>query len=203
MAPPDYHRKPAAWPEPLISADAGSTRLGWKSSGVILHQMDKVTLTVRVFRTPKAAALDLMHRRGTGTSSLSNGSMQAKAHAALRVAGAIALCAALAASLSLAFQHQDLEFRSKLPLVFLIVVVLVARKMGEAAAIMGTIAAGLVFATLLFQPLGSLGVATKPARTSLAWFLLGGMVSAHLLSPPSKKTRRHNSDLSHNSSDAE
>jgi K+-sensing histidine kinase KdpD len=123
--------------------------------------------------------------------------MQARVLTALRVAGATVLCAALAALLSLAFQQQDLDFRSKLPLVFLVLVVLVARKLGEAAAILGTIAAGLVFATLLFQPLGSLGVDTKSARTSLAWFLLGGMVSAHLLSPPSGKTRRRNSDLSH------
>src|SRR5262245_14431216 len=123
--------------------------------------------------------------------------MQARALTALRVAGATVLCAALAALLSLALQHQDLEFRSKLPLVFLIVILLIARKAGEAAAILGTIAAAMVFATLLFQPLGSLGVATKPARTSLAWFLLGGLVCAHLLSPASGKTRRRNSDFSH------
>ncbi|MCI0348739.1 MAG: DUF4118 domain-containing protein [Acidobacteriales bacterium] len=123
--------------------------------------------------------------------------MQAKALTALHVAGATALCAALAALLSLPFQQQNLEFRSKLPLVFLIVIVLVSRKFGEAAAILGTVAAALVFATLLFQPLGSVGVAAKLARTSLAWFLLGGMVSAHLLSPPSAKTRRRPSDFSH------
>src|SRR5262249_30289028 len=123
--------------------------------------------------------------------------MQSKALAALRLVGATALCAALAALLSLAFQHQDIEFRSKLPLVFLILIVLVARKAGEAAAILGTIAAALVFATLLFQPLGSLGVAAKPARTSLAWFLLCGLVCAHLLSHPSDKTQQRDSDFSH------
>jgi K+-sensing histidine kinase KdpD len=129
--------------------------------------------------------------------------MQAKAHVALRLAGATVLCAALAALLSLPLQHSDLELRAKLPLVFLIVVILVARKMGEAAAILGTIAAALVFAMLLFQPLGSLGVTTKAARMSLAWFLLGGMVCAHLLSPPSGKTRRRSSDFSHHGPDAE
>jgi K+-sensing histidine kinase KdpD len=129
--------------------------------------------------------------------------MPAKALTALRVAGVTVLCAALAALLSLALQQQDLEFRSKLPLVFLIVIVLIARKAGEASAILATIAAALVFATLLFHPLGSLGVATKPARTSLAWFLLGGLVCAHLLSPSSAKTRRRNSDFSHDRPDAE
>jgi K+-sensing histidine kinase KdpD len=122
--------------------------------------------------------------------------MPAKAHTALRVTGATLFCAALAALLSLPFQHADIEFRSKLPLVFLVVILLVARKMGEAAAILSTIAAALVFAMLLFQPLGSLGVAAKPARVSLAWFLLGGMVCAHLLSPHPGKTTHRESDLS-------
>jgi K+-sensing histidine kinase KdpD len=129
--------------------------------------------------------------------------MQAKALTTVRVAGGTALCALAAALLSLAFQHQDLEFRSKVPLVFLIVVILVARKAGEAAAILGTIAAALVFATLLFQPLGNWAVAAKPARASLAWFLLTGMVCAHLLSPPSGKERRRNSDFSQDRTDIE
>lgn len=124
--------------------------------------------------------------------------MRAKAFSALRVAGAVVLCSTAAMVLSLAFQNQDLEFRSKLPLVFLILIVMVARKMGEASAILGTISAALVFAMLLFQPLGSVGVATKPARASLAWFLLGGMVCAHLLSPPSAKHRRRDSDFPQN-----
>lgn len=124
--------------------------------------------------------------------------MRAKAFSALRVAGAVLLCSATAVLLSLTFQSQDLEFRSKLPLVFLILIVLVARKMGEASAILGTISAALVFAMLLFHPLGSIGVATKAARASLAWFLLGGMVCAHLLSPPSSKHRRRHSDFPDN-----
>jgi len=129
--------------------------------------------------------------------------MQVRALTALRRAGATVLCAALAALLSLVFQHQDLEFRSKLPLVFLVVILLIARKAGEAAAILGTIAAAAVFATLLFQPLGSLGVATKPARASLAWLLLGGLVCAHLLSNPPDKARQHDSDFSHGPPDTD
>lgn len=138
-----------------------------------------------------------MHRARMVTSSFLHSHMPAKAHTALRVTGATLFCAALATLLSLPFQHADLEFRSKLPLVFLVVILLVARKMGEASAILGTIAAGLVFAMLLFQPLGSLGVDAKPARLSLAWFLLGGMVCAHLLSPHAGKPSRRESDFSH------
>jgi K+-sensing histidine kinase KdpD len=120
----------------------------------------------------------------------------------LRVAVAALICAGMAAAISLVFQNREIEFRAKLPFLLLIPVVLVARKVGEAAAILGTIAAGLVFAMMLFQPLGSMGVQGKPARASLAWFLLGGMVCAHLLSPPSARTRR-TSDFARRDSDFE
>ena len=109
--------------------------------------------------------------------------MREKVISALRVACAVALTSGIAALLSVILQSQELEFRAKLPFVFLILIVIVAKKMGEAAAILSTIAAALVFAFLMFQPLGSFGVVAKTARSSLAWFLLGGMVCAHLLSP--------------------
>ena len=165
--------------------------------------MDNASLAYRFQQPRPAAALHFVHRASTVTTSFLYSSMKAKAHTALRVGGAVVFCAAVAALLSLPFQHQDLELRSKVPLVFLIVIVMVARKMGEAAAILGTVVAGLVFATLLFQPLGSLGVAAKPARMSLAWFLLGGMVCAHLLSPHTSKTSERDSGLSHDRRDAE
>jgi K+-sensing histidine kinase KdpD len=135
-------------------------------------------------------------------SSHSQSPVRQKALSALRVAAAAVVCAAIAAVISLVFQDHEIEFRARLPFLLLIPVVLVARKVGEAAAILGTIAAGLVFAMMLFQPLGSVGVHGKPARTSLAWFLLGGMVCAHLLSPPSARTRR-TSDFARRDSDFE
>src|SRR5262249_46708164 len=113
--------------------------------------------------------------------------MRVEALSVLRVAGAVVLSAGIAGLLSLIFQSQELEFRSKLPFVFLILIVIVAKKMGRAAAMLSTIVAALIFALLLFHPLGSFGVDAKGARSSLAWFLLGGMVCAHLLSPPFKK----------------
>ena len=128
--------------------------------------------------------------------------MRKQALFVLRVAIAGMVCAGVAAGISLVFQNHDIAFRAKLPFLLLIPVVLVARKVGEAAAILGTIAAGLVFAMMLFQPLGSFGVENKPARASLAWFLLGGMVCAHLLSPPSARTRR-TSDFARRDSDFE
>jgi K+-sensing histidine kinase KdpD len=114
--------------------------------------------------------------------------MRAKLFSALRVVGAVATCSGLAALASLFVRDEDFGFRSKLPLVFLVLIVLIAKKVGEAAAILSTVAAALVFAFLLFQPLGSFGVASKEARSSLAWFLLGGMVCAHLLSPAKSRS---------------
>src|SRR5687768_4014349 len=116
------------------------------------------------------------------SSSHPQNPMRKRVFFVLRVAVAALICAGLAAGVSLVFQNHDIEFRARLPFLLLIPVVLVARKVGEAAAILGTIGAGLVFAMMLFQPLGSVGVENKPARASLAWFLLGGMVCAHLLS---------------------
>ena len=116
--------------------------------------------------------------------------MPVKALSVLLVAGAIGLCAGMAVLLSVIFQGQDLEFRSRLPFGFLILIVIVAKKLGETAAIISTVVAGLIFAFLLFHPLGSLGVDTKMARSSLAWFLLGGMVCARIVSPLSKRTKR-------------
>ena len=128
--------------------------------------------------------------------------MRQKAFFALRVAMAGIFCAGVAAAVSFVFQSHPIEFRAKLPFLLLVPGVVVARKIGEAGAILGTIAAGLVFAMMLFQPLGSVGVENKPARLSLAWFLLCGMVCAHLLSPHSARTRR-TSDFARRDSDFE
>lgn len=109
--------------------------------------------------------------------------MRARIISALRVACAVALTCGIAALVSVIFQSGEIEFRAKLPFIFLVLIIVIAKRLGEAAAILSTIAAALVFALLLFQPLGSFGVVAKTARSSLAWFLLGGMVCAHLLSP--------------------
>lgn len=125
--------------------------------------------------------------------------MRGKVVSALRVPCTVVLSSGMATLLSLIFQSQELKFRAKLPFLFLILIVVVAKKRGEAAALLSTIAAAMIFALFLFHPLSSFSVATKTARSSLAWFLLGGMVCAHMLSPP-KRTKR-SSDFSPRDSD--
>ena len=126
--------------------------------------------------------------------------MRAKILSILRVVGAVVFCSGIATLLSLIFQSHELEFRAKLPFLLLVLIVVVARKQGEAAAILSTISAAMIFAMFLFHPLGSFGVLGKTARSSLAWFLLGGMVCAHLLCPPPKLPKR-SSEFSRRHSD--
>jgi len=66
-----------------------------------------------------------------------------------------------------------------LPLLFLVIVAVVAHRFGTPSAILGLIAGGFIFATFLFPPLGSLSVADEPSRTNLVMMVLFGMAVAY------------------------
>ncbi len=70
-----------------------------------------------------------------------------------------------------------------LPIVFLAVVFLVALRFGTMVGILGSLAAAVVFAYMLFPPLRSVAVSDQAARSNLAWMLLGGTVISFLLAP--------------------
>jgi K+-sensing histidine kinase KdpD len=67
------------------------------------------------------------------------------------------------------------------PTGFLIVIILIARLWGRLAGVLGTAIAALVFAFLLFNPVGSWIVNDDAARTNLGWMLLGGMALSYFL----------------------
>jgi Kef-type K+ transport system membrane component KefB len=71
--------------------------------------------------------------------------------------------------------------RVLVPTGFLIVIILVARLWGRLAGVLGTAIAALVFAFLLFNPVGSWIVNDDAARTNLGWMLLGGMALSYFL----------------------
>src|SRR5579884_3164275 len=54
-----------------------------------------------------------------------------------------------------------------LPLLFLIVVGLVAHRFGTSSGIVGLVMGGCVFATFLFPPIGHIAIAEESARTNL------------------------------------
>src|SRR5215467_3671030 len=64
------------------------------------------------------------------------------------------------------------SWQNLVPLVFIVVLLLVAGIFGSRAGILGTVLAALIFASFLFSPTGSLSVASAAARSNLGWMLL-------------------------------
>jgi Kef-type K+ transport system membrane component KefB len=91
----------------------------------------------------------------------------------------LALCAVTACAAVVVFSEQ--ANRTFVLAGFLLVVILVAKLWGRAAGMLGTLAGALIFATLLFHPLGSWAVQEDSARTSLGWMMLGGMALSYFL----------------------
>ena len=83
------------------------------------------------------------------------------------------------------------SWQNLVPLVFILVLLLVAGIFGARAGILGTILAALIFASFLFRPIGSLSVANAAARSNLGWMLLIGIAFSFLFAPPTAGFRRH------------
>jgi K+-sensing histidine kinase KdpD len=69
-------------------------------------------------------------------------------------------------------------YQTSAPLLFIVLAALVAFFIGKRAAYLGLIAAAIVFAVVLFKPVGSWHVDDQGARVSLAWMLMGGLAAA-------------------------
>jgi K+-sensing histidine kinase KdpD len=103
------------------------------------------------------------------------------------IGAAISGIAAVAATM-VAENH---PWKDLVPLVFVVVLLVVAAIFGVRAGVLGTVLATLVFAAFLFGPTGSLGVASDSARSNLGWMLLIGLVFSFLFAPPTSGLRRH------------
>ena len=90
-----------------------------------------------------------------------------------------ATCVSFAIFLSLIFRND--VFEPYVPIFFLAVVTMVGLSFGAAAGILGCIVAGLIFAILLFEPVGSLAIRDVSERFNLLWMLLGGVAASCLL----------------------
>lgn len=71
------------------------------------------------------------------------------------------------------------EAPDSVPLLFLVVVGLVAWFLGSWAAALGLLGSSLVFALFLFPPIGHLAVRAESARTNLLMMLLFGIAVAY------------------------
>ncbi|HWR16658.1 MAG TPA: DUF4118 domain-containing protein [Terriglobales bacterium] len=94
----------------------------------------------------------------------------------------IVICAWGAVMLCLFFRVQHTKaMLPMLPIAFLVLVILVAMRCGISAGVLGSIVSALIFAVFLYQPLGSVEVADKAARSTLGWMVLGGLTLSYLL----------------------
>ena len=81
------------------------------------------------------------------------------------------------------------EYKAGVPLAFLVVLLMIARRYGSAAANFGTLFSAVIFAVLLFEPLRSAAVDDIGERANLGWMVLGGLVISNFFARP--KTSRN------------
>jgi len=75
-----------------------------------------------------------------------------------------------------------------LPLLFIAIIVIVALRFGTWSGVAGTVAATVIFAELLFEPVFSIRVADVNQRRNLVWMVISGISLSEVLGgrPPSK-----------------
>ena len=98
------------------------------------------------------------------------------------------LCAIAAVGMSVVALGHSWEV--SVPLIFVAILLLVSAMFGARAGILGTVLAAIVFAGLLFRPIGSIHVSNEAARANLAWMLLLGISFSFLFAPPTSGFRR-------------
>jgi K+-sensing histidine kinase KdpD len=99
------------------------------------------------------------------------------------------ICALAAVGLSAA--ANDHAWKNLAPLVFTVVLLVIAAVFGARAGVLGTVLAALIFAGFLFGPVGSIQIANDSARANLGWMLLIGIGFSFLFAPPTSGIRRH------------
>lgn len=99
------------------------------------------------------------------------------------------VCALAALALSAAANGHT--WKNMAPLIFTVVLLVIAGLFGSRAGIIGTVVAAMIFASFLFSPLGNMQVADQSARSNLGWMMLIGIGFSFLFAPPSSGIRRH------------
>lgn len=97
--------------------------------------------------------------------------------------GAI-FCAVLAGVATMLFPRNG--HHAALPLIFVVVIALVATRYGAWAGVFGSIAAAMIFSYFWFMPVGSFSVSREAARNNLSWMLILGITVSYFVSFPSQ-----------------
>jgi K+-sensing histidine kinase KdpD len=101
----------------------------------------------------------------------------------------VVLCGIAAAGASaVAAGH---SWKNAVPLVFTLVLLVIAGLFGTRVGILSTVLAAVIFSGFLFAPARSLAVAGDSARSNLGWMLLIGIGFSFLFAPPTSGLRRH------------
>lgn len=100
----------------------------------------------------------------------------------------VLLCTALAVGTALLFSNHP--WSVFLPIVFVVVIVLIAMRYGVTVGILGSIISAVIFAHLLYEPLYSLQVNDTTERAALAWMILGGIAIPYLVLPGTRSNKK-------------
>ena len=201
QAQPEYNS--ARHPELLVASSpifnlrlkASCLKAGLQLSNFPTATLRFVILYTVTNRPETSAASELPHELKAGNIVSSN-----ESHgwgSALRtlfslpgaetLAGALICFLAALATGAFASSH---SWRAEVPLVFTIVLLLVAMIFGAWAGVLGTMLSALVFATHLFSPLGQFRIANDAARSNLGWMLMIGIAFSFLFAPQKTASRR-------------
>jgi len=128
--------------------------------------------------------INLISRMGIKSAA---GKLWTKPH--IDAAIGVVLCAIAAVGASaVASGH---SWKNMVPLVFILVLLLIAGLFGTRVGILSTVLAAVIFSGFLFAPTGSIEVASDSARNNLGWMLLIGIAFSFLFAPPTSGLRRH------------
>jgi K+-sensing histidine kinase KdpD len=81
------------------------------------------------------------------------------------------------------------ELGNALPLWFILVLFLLARRYGFAVGVIGSLLCAFVFAHFLFDPTGSWHVQDEAARRNLLWMIVGAITVSYLLTPSGSESK--------------
>ena len=99
------------------------------------------------------------------------------------------VCSSFAFVVSVAAQKKS--DNSTIPLWFLAVVLVVVLRYGALAGVLATTLSGLVFATYLFEPLGTVAIEDADQKNSLMWMLIIGLAMSLFGRPPNRSVPKN------------
>lgn len=96
---------------------------------------------------------------------------------------------ALLASIVFARAFAGSDASTTVPLWFIPVLYVLARRYGFFVSVIGSLLCAFVFAHMLFDPTGSWHVQDAAARRSLLWMIIGAVSMSYFLTPPHSEGR--------------